>query len=92
MGPLQITTATGEAWKGGLQGRTSPYPLSRSVPPRGSGNQSFPKLCDIIVNGGDESLKNIGISIFLILKVKAVKLSIFHEKIEYNTLKIKAVY
>ena len=24
---------TGEAWKGGLQGRTSPYPLSRSVPP-----------------------------------------------------------
>ena len=25
--------AAGEAWKGGLQGRTSPYPLSRSVPP-----------------------------------------------------------
>ena len=22
-----------EAWKGGLQGRTSPYPISRSVPP-----------------------------------------------------------
>ena len=32
MGPLR---AAGEAWKGGLQGRTSPYPLSRSVPPRG---------------------------------------------------------
>ena len=31
MGPLR---AAGEAWKGGLQGRTSPYPLSRSVPPR----------------------------------------------------------
>ena len=31
MGPLW---AAGEAWKGGLQGRTSPYPLSRSVPPR----------------------------------------------------------
>ena len=30
MGPLW---AAGEAWKGGLQGRTSPYPLSRSVPP-----------------------------------------------------------
>ena len=30
MGPLR---AAGEAWKGGLQGRTSPYPLSRSVPP-----------------------------------------------------------
>ena len=32
MGPLRTT---GEAWKGGLQGRTSPYPLSRSVPPPG---------------------------------------------------------
>ena len=32
MGPLR---AAGEAWKGGLQGRTSPYPLSRSVPPPG---------------------------------------------------------
>ena len=32
MGPLR---AVGEAWKGGLQGRTSPYPLSRSVPPPG---------------------------------------------------------
>ena len=31
MGPLRTT---GEAWKGGLQGRTSPYPLSRSLPPR----------------------------------------------------------
>ena len=31
MGPLR---ATGEPRKGGLQGRTSPYPLSRSVPPR----------------------------------------------------------
>ena len=30
MGPLR---ATGEVWKGGLQGRTSPYPLSRLVPP-----------------------------------------------------------
>ena len=30
MGPLR---AAGEAWKGDLQGRTSPYPLSRSVPP-----------------------------------------------------------
>ena len=30
MGPLR---AAGEACKGGLQGRTSPYPLSRSVPP-----------------------------------------------------------
>ena len=30
IGPLR---AAGEAWKGGLQGRTSPYPLSRSVPP-----------------------------------------------------------
>ena len=30
MGPLR---AAGEAWKGGLQGRTSPYPLPRSVPP-----------------------------------------------------------
>ena len=30
MGPLR---AAGETWKGGLQGRTSPYPLSRSVPP-----------------------------------------------------------
>ena len=30
MGPLR---AAGEAWKGGLQGCTSPYPLSRSVPP-----------------------------------------------------------
>ena len=30
MGPLR---AAGEAWKGGLQCRTSPYPLSRSVPP-----------------------------------------------------------
>ena len=30
MGPLRTT---GEAWKGGLQGHTSPYPLSRSVPP-----------------------------------------------------------
>ena len=27
-------TLAGEAWKGGLQGRTSLYPLSRSVPPR----------------------------------------------------------
>ena len=25
----------GEAWKGGIQGRTSPYPFSRSVPPPG---------------------------------------------------------
>ena len=32
MGPLR---AAGEAWKGGLQGRTSPYPSSRSVPPPG---------------------------------------------------------
>ena len=32
MGPLQTA---GEAWKGDLQGRTSPYPLSRSVPPQG---------------------------------------------------------
>ena len=32
MGPLR---AAGEAWKGGLQGRTSLYPLSRSVPPGG---------------------------------------------------------
>ena len=32
MGPLRTT---GEAWKGGLQGCTSPYPLSRSVPPGG---------------------------------------------------------
>ena len=32
MGPLR---AAGEAWKGGLQGRTSPYPFSRSVPPPG---------------------------------------------------------
>ena len=32
MGPLRTA---GEAWKGGIQGRTSPYPLSRSVPPRG---------------------------------------------------------
>ena len=31
MGPLQTK---GEAWKGGLQGHTSPYPLSSSVPPR----------------------------------------------------------
>ena len=31
IGPLRTA---GEAWKGGLQGRTSPYPLSRSVPPR----------------------------------------------------------
>ena len=31
MGPLRVA---GEAWKGGLQGRASPYPLSRSVPPR----------------------------------------------------------
>ena len=30
MGPLRVA---GEAWKGDLQGRTSPYPLSRSVPP-----------------------------------------------------------
>ena len=30
MGPLRVA---GEAWKGGLQGCTSPYPLSRSVPP-----------------------------------------------------------
>ena len=30
MGPLQTA---GEVWKGGLQGHTSPYPLSRSVPP-----------------------------------------------------------
>ena len=30
MGPLRTT---GEVWKGGLQGRTSPYSLSRSVPP-----------------------------------------------------------
>ena len=30
MGPLR---AAGEAWKGGLQGRTSPYSISRSVPP-----------------------------------------------------------
>ena len=30
MGPLR---AAEEAWKGGLQGRTSPYLLSRSVPP-----------------------------------------------------------
>ena len=29
-GPLQTA---GEAWKGGLQGCTSPYPLSGSVPP-----------------------------------------------------------
>ena len=36
MGSLR---AAGEAWKWGLQGRTSPYPLSRSVPPppRGCG-------------------------------------------------------
>ena len=32
IGPLR---AAGEAWKGGLQGRTSPYPLYRSVPPPG---------------------------------------------------------
>ena len=37
MGPLR---AAGEAWKGGLQGRTSPYHLSRSVPPRGSKQKS----------------------------------------------------
>ena len=30
MGSLRTS---GEAWKGGLQGRTSPYPLSRSVTP-----------------------------------------------------------
>ena len=30
MGPLR---AAGEAWKGGFQGRTSPYPLSKSVAP-----------------------------------------------------------
>ena len=30
MGPLR---AAGEAWKGGLQGRTSPYPLSSAPPP-----------------------------------------------------------
>ena len=33
MGPLR---AAGGAWKGGLQGRTSPYHLSRSVPPPGN--------------------------------------------------------
>ena len=32
MGPLR---AAGEAWKGGLQGHTSPYQISRSVPPPG---------------------------------------------------------
>ena len=31
----QRLRTTGESWKGGLQGRTSPYPLSRSVPPPG---------------------------------------------------------
>ena len=36
MGPLW---AAGEAWKGGLQGRTSPYPLSRSVTPPNPGGQ-----------------------------------------------------
>ena len=30
IGPLRVA---GEAWKGGLQGHTSPYPLSMSVPP-----------------------------------------------------------
>ena len=38
MGPLR---AAGEAWKGDLQGRTSPYPLSRSVPPGGITNVSI---------------------------------------------------
>ena len=51
MGPLW---AAGEAWKGGLQGRTSPYPLSRSVPPPPGGypylcwskfNRGYPYLC-----------------------------------------------
>ena len=39
MGPLR---AAGEAWKWGLQGRTSPYPLSRSVPPPGTGFSNRP--------------------------------------------------
>ena len=44
MGPLR---AAGEAWKGGLQGRTSPYPLSRSVPPPGRIMSLFNPILDI---------------------------------------------
>ena len=33
-----VLWTTWEAWKGGLQGHTSPYPLSRSVPPTVGGN------------------------------------------------------
>ena len=47
MGPLQ---AAGEAWKGGLQGRTSPYPLYRSVPPRGCHPLSVPDWAYYVVN------------------------------------------
>ena len=38
MGPLR---AAGETWKGGLQGHTSTYPLSRSVPPPPGANGLF---------------------------------------------------
>ena len=42
MGPLR---AAGEVWKGGLQGRTSPYPLSRSVPPPPPGVLQMYMVC-----------------------------------------------
>ena len=49
MGPLQTT---GEAWKGGLQGHTSPYPLSRSVPPGLKTCVQFPTKIGLSLRNG----------------------------------------
>ena len=40
MGPLRTTE---QVWKGGLQGRISPYPLSRWVPPTAQDSSIKPK-------------------------------------------------
>ena len=53
MGPLR---AAGEAWKGGLQGRTSPYPLSRSVPPPGNLPRTILWLSNLVKITLDQSV------------------------------------
>ena len=54
MEPLR---AAGEAWKGGLQGRTSPYPLSRPVPPPGR-NHSSVSIARCAFHGRIDGLKD----------------------------------
>ena len=58
MGPLRTT---GEGCKGDLQGRTSPYPLSWSVPPG-------PNFMNLFLNYCLEENENMGLSYFSKLK------------------------